>query len=379
MQILHLYKDYFPVLGGIENHIKMLAEAQAALGHEVSVLVASRDGNSHVEIVNGVRVLFAARLATISSAPVSLALFGMLARSRPDIVHLHFPYPWGELAHLLLGHSRKTVLTYHSDIVRQRYLRTLYAPLMQRVLGRVDTIIATSPNYVASSAALARWREKCIVVPLGIDPAPYLVHPPFSPASQGGAARGSASKEREMGDDATLLFVGRLRYYKGINYLLQAMRDLPGTLLLVAGTGPMKREWENLARELGVEQRVRFVGEVALTDLAAYYEACDIFVLPCSERSEAFGVVQLEAMAAEKPVVSCDVGTGVAWVNQNEVTGLVVPPRDPAALASAINRILGDKELAAKMGAAGKKRVLEDFTAEKMVEDVMRVYERALV
>jgi glycosyltransferase involved in cell wall biosynthesis len=156
------------------------------------------------------------------------------------------------------------------------------------------------------------------------------------------------------------------------------MRDLPGTQLVIAGTGPMKREWENLARELGVEQRMSFVGEVALPDLPAYYEACDIFVLPCSERSEAFGVVQLEAMAAAKPVVSCDVGTGVAWVNQNEVTGLVVPPRDPAALARAIKRILGDKELAAKMGAAGKKRVLEEFTAAKMVEQVMRVYERAL-
>ncbi len=370
MKILHLYKDYFPVLGGIENHIRMLAEAQAARGHEVSVLVTSRDHRTHVETINGVRVTFAARLATVSSAPISLELFARLAEMSADVVHLQFPYPWGELANYWFGHARKTVLTYQSDIVRQRYLRVLYTPLMQRVLRRVDTIIATSPNYVMTSPVLSHWRQKCLVVPLGIDPSPYSR--PIKPLP----AR--PFQEGEWEDEGVLLFVGRLRYYKGLNYLLRAMRELPEARLVVVGTGPMEREWKNLARELGVAERVKFVGEAADADLPAYYAACDVFVLPCSERSEAFGMVQLEAMAAGRPVVSCDVGTGVAWVNQNEVTGLVVPPRDPAALASAVRRLLAEKELREKLGAAGRERVMAEFTVEKMVEGVMRVYEQAI-
>jgi glycosyltransferase involved in cell wall biosynthesis len=377
MHILHLYKDYFPVLGGIENHIKLLAEAQAAQGHQVSVLVTSQDRSSHVEMVNGVQVSYAGRLATISSTPVSFALSVLLSQSRPEVVHLHFPYPWGEAANSFFGHAHKTVLTYHSDIVRQRYLRLVYAPLMNRMLGQVDTIIATSPNYVATSPVLARWRKKCVVVPLGIDPTPYLAHPTLSPPAHVRDPRSGAEGSGTTRDgNGTLLFVGRLRYYKGVDDLLRAVVDLPGTRLVIVGTGPMKEKWEYLARDLGVEQRVKFMGEVAQANLTAYYNDCDVFVLPCSERSEAFGVVQLEAMAAGKPVVSCDVGTGVTWVNQNDVTGLVVPPHSPQALAIAIRRILGDERLAAEMGAAGRKRVKEEFTAKKMVERVMEVYER---
>jgi glycosyltransferase involved in cell wall biosynthesis len=370
VKILHLYKDYFPVLGGIENHIRMLAEAQARRGHEVSVLVTSRDHRTHVETINGVRVMFAARLATVSSTPISSALLGLLTGQKPDVVHLQFPYPWGELAHYWFGHACKTVLTYQSDIVRQRYLRVLYAPMMQRVLGRVDTIIVTSPNYVATSPVLMRWRGKCAVVPLGIDPSPYSSNPlsplPFE-RERGVGVKG-------MRSEGILLFVGRLRYYKGLDYLLKAMGELPRARLMVVGTGPMERAWKSLASELGIANRVNFVGEIADAELPAYYAACDVFVLPSSERSEAFGLVQLEAMAAGKPVVSCEIGTGVSWVNQNKVTGLVVPPRDPSALANAIKRLLNDKELREKMGAAGRVRVQAEFTLEKMVEGVMRLY-----
>lgn len=363
MRILHVYKDYFPVLGGIENHVKMLAECQAALGHEVSVLVTSRDRHTHVETMNGVRVIYAGRLATISSAPVSLALLGLLARERPDIVHLQFPYPFGELADYLFGQARKTVLTYQSDIVRQKFLRVLYAPMMERVLERVDRILATSPNYVATSTVLSRWKDKCVVVPLGIDPSPFLTPP--SLLYQGGE-RGGGS----------LLFVGRLRYYKGLNYLLEALCDLPEARLEIVGTGPKEAEWKKLAGDLGLSARVDFAGDVPDAELPSHYAACDVFVLPASERSEAFGLVQLEAMAAGKPVVSCDVGTGVAWVNQDGVTGLVVPPRNPGALATALKKLLGDRELARNMGAAGRRRVLSDFTQDTMVERVIGIYEK---
>ncbi|MBI5650020.1 MAG: glycosyltransferase, partial [Chloroflexi bacterium] len=272
MNILHIYKDYFPVVGGMENHIKLLAEAQAARGHNVSVLVTSHDHRTHIETVNGVRVIFAARLATISSAPISIALPQLLARERPDIAHLHFPYPLGEAAQFFFGHARKVVITYQSDIVRQKYLRVLYAPLMRRVLARADHIIASSPNYIRTSPTLRAFESKCVVVPLGIDPTPFE-----NPLSR------SESHASRITHHASLLFVGHLRYYKGVNYLIEAMRELPTARLTIVGSGMMERAWKNLARDLGIESRIVFVGEVPDAQLPDDYAACDIFVLPSSE------------------------------------------------------------------------------------------------
>lgn len=360
MRILHIYKDYFPVVGGIENHVKMLAEGQAARGHAVTILVTSRTRSAHVEMVNGVRVIFASRWFNVSSAPISPDLASRIAIEHPDITHLHFPYPVGEAANYFFGHAPATVLTYHSDIVRQKTLTKFYAPLMSRVLDRVNAIIATSPNYIISSPVLSRYTEKCVVIPLGIDPTPFLTQQP--PAS-------TAKKT-----DLELLFVGRLRYYKGIDYLLQAMMSMPTAHLVVVGIGPMEREWKDLAQQLGIAARVDWVGEVPDALLPQYYAACDIFVLPASERSEAFGAVQLEAMAAGKSVVSCDVETGVAWVNQNEYTGLVVPPRDSIALANAIVRLAEDKEQRELMGSRGRARVQSEFTSDLMIERILSLY-----
>ncbi|MEW5721182.1 MAG: glycosyltransferase [Chloroflexota bacterium] len=372
MQILHIYKDYFPVVGGIENHIKMLAEAQAARGHAVSVLVTSRDHRTRIETLNGVRVIFAARLATILSAPISPALFDLLRRETPDIAHLHFPYPFGDIANHFCGRARRTIVTYHSDIIRQKITRAFYRPLMERVFARVDRIIATSPNYIASSPVLARWKDKCIVVPLGINPAP------FENATAKLQETFPKSASPVTRHASLLLFVGHLRYYKGLNYLIQALGELPRAQLIVVGAGPMARAWRELARQLGVEARVVFVGEVRDAELPGYYAAADIFVLPASERSEAFGAVQLEAMAAGKPVVCTELGTGTSFVNVDGETGFVVPARDSHALAAAIARLMDDADLRARMGAAGRARVRQEFTLEKMVERVGQIYESVL-
>jgi glycosyltransferase involved in cell wall biosynthesis len=367
MQILHIYKDYFPVVGGIENHVKMLAEMQVARGHTVSVLVTSRDRQTHTENINGVRVVFAARLATILSAPISSALFDCVRREKPDIAHLHFPYPFGEMADLYFGHAPRTIITYHSDIIRQRYTRLLYRPLMERVLAKAKWIIATSPNYIATSPVLSQWQTKCQVVPLGID---------LKPFEQAQAAPGANRATRNAKDGCLLLFVGKLRYYKGVNYLLEAMRELPRARLLVVGSGPQEHAWKVLAQTLGVDERVVFVGEVRDAELPGYYAAADIFVLPASERSEAFGAVQLEAMAAGKPIVCTELGTGTSYVNVDGETGFVVPGRDSAALATAITRLMDNADLRARMGAAGRTRVQSEFTLEKMVDRVMEVYEK---
>jgi len=371
LKILHLYKDYFPVVGGIENHIKWLAEAQAARGHDVSVLVTSQNQRTHIEMLNGVRVIFAVRLATISSAPISIELPRLLARERPDIAHLQFPYPLGEAANYFFGRARKTVITYQSDIIRQKFLRVVYAPLMERVLTRADRIIATSPNYIQSSRVLKKFADKCAVVPLGIDVQKIAA----------ADARAVADVRVRVGVqyiEPLLLFVGHLRYYKGLDYLLRAMAELRGARLAIVGSGPEEKSLRGLARKLNIADRVEFAGEVADEALPAYFAACDILVLPSSERSEAFGVVQLEAMAAGKPVVSTELGTGTSFVNVNNETGFVVPARDHRALADALARLIADPGLRARMGAAGRVRVQREFTLEKMVERVMRVYEEVL-
>jgi rhamnosyl/mannosyltransferase len=368
MRILHLYKDYYPVLGGIENHVRLVAEAQAAAGHEVAVLVTSPDRHTRTETRAGVRLVFAGRLATAASTPLSLALPLLLHRERPDIAHLHFPYPLGDAAHRLFGRARRTVISYHSDIVRQKRLLRLYAPLLRGSLARAHAVIATSPRYVETSPFLAPMGARCTVIPYGIQAERFAQAEPAAVA---------AWRARYPGP--LLLFVGQLRYYKGVEVLVQAMTQVPSATALLAGgdNSARRSELENLARSLGVAERVCFLGQQE-RDLPALYQAADIFVLPSIERSEAFAIVQLEAMAAGRPVVSCDVGTGVAWVNQHEVTGLVVPPRQPAALAGAVRRLLDDPAWRARLGAAGRARVLAHFTQARMLADIEALYRRIL-
>jgi len=366
VRILHIYKDFYPVVGGMENHIRILARGSAARGLEVTVLVTSPTRQTLISEEEGVRVIKAGRLATVSSTPISLALLSMVRHLEADITHLHFPYPWGEMAHLLLGRSRRTVITYQSDIVRQKALLQAYRPFMRRLLARADRVLVSSPNYVSSSPHLRNVAHKCTVIPLGID-----LESLQNPAHEGVKAL------RDQYRRPLLLFVGVLRYYKGLGYLLEAMRQIEATLLVV-GTGPMRGEWEAAARKLGVQDRVFFLGRVDDQHLAAFYQACDVFVLPASHRSEAFGLVQIEAMACGKPVVCTELGTGTSYVNVHGETGLVVPPRDPNALTVAINRLLADGPLRAQMGERGRERANREFCSEVMVDRVLKVYEEVL-
>ncbi|MBC7242519.1 MAG: glycosyltransferase [Anaerolineae bacterium] len=367
MHVLHLYKDYFPVLGGIENHIRALARAQAAHDHQVTVLVTSTHRRTHEEDDQGVRVIKAARLAAPASTPISLVMPLLVHRQRPDIIHLHFPYPWGELSALLCGPAAPWVMTYHSDIVRQRRLERAYRPILKRVLDRTARIIVTSPRYLETSPWLRAFAGKCRVVPLGVD---------LAVLQRVDAQQVEEIRRRFPGP--LLLFVGRLRYYKGVDYLIQAMAEVPAATLLVVGEGPMRRPWEELARGSGAAERIRFLGEVPDPELPAYYHACDVFVLPASQRSEAFGTVLLEAMACGKPVITTELGTGTSWVNRHGETGLVVPPADPDALAGAIRTLLSNPDLRRRMGEAARRRVAEEFTLERMAAGVERIYAEVL-
>ena len=367
MRILHIYKDYYPVLGGIENHVRSLAEGQVAAGHSVTVLVTSLTRHTEEVEFNGVRVVKAARLATVASTPLSLALPLWLRRLPADIAHLHFPYPVGEVALWLAGRARRTVVTYHSDVVRQAGLLRVYRPLMRRLLRRADRILATSPQYAASSPYLTENADRVTIVPLGVDLAPFL-------------AADEAGREtlRARYGTPLLLFMGRLRYYKGLHVLLHALALVPEARLVVAGSGPLGAEWQALAGRLGLADRVHFVGDVSDAQQRALYQAADVYVLPATHRSEAFGVALVEAMASGAPVITTEIGTGTSYVNQHGVTGLVTPPNDPPALAQAVRDLLADPDRRQRLGQAARARAQAEFDRPTMLARVETVYQAVL-
>jgi rhamnosyl/mannosyltransferase len=379
MNILHIYKDYYPVLGGIENHVRVLAEAGVARGHDVSVLVTSRDRHTRREELNGVQLIKTSRWINVSSAPISPAMFveaRKLARTA-DIIHLHFPYPLGELARLFSGARAKTIITYHSDIVRQKLLRTVYQPFLWRILRKAERIIATSGRYIDTSPYLSQFKGKCSIIPLGADVSQFAQLKPGLAADLRSRLLAHAAAAQDA-PQFVLLSVGRLRYYKGLDDLIRALPQIPHARYVIVGKGPMYAEWQQLARSVGVAERVLFAGEVSDLELPYYYAACDLFVLPANARAEAFGTVIVEALAAGKPVISTEVGTGTSWVNVHGETGLVVPPHDPPALAAAINELLSDDQRRAQLGRAAQIRAQEEFTVERMIDRVYAEYERLL-
>jgi glycosyltransferase involved in cell wall biosynthesis len=367
MNIIHIYKDYEPVLGGIENHIRVLAEAQAASGHCVTVLAAARGPHTEERTLNGVRLILTGRLGTAASTPLSPALFARAARLHADVVHLHFPHPPGEIANLIFHPAPHTVITYHSDIIRQQGILRFYRPIMRHVLRAADRILPTSPMYIESSPNLRPLRERCTVVPLGVNLERFR---PPTPAERESARQRFALP----GDRPVILFVGRLRYYKGLDDLLRALAKVPDASLLLVGSGPMEPMLHQWVDELGLGERVTFAGEVPDDELAACYHAGDLFVLPANSRAEAFGTVLVEAMASGLPVISTELGTGTSWVNQTGSTGLVVAPHAPNELAAAISELLSDSNRLARYAEAARRRVEQQFGEARMIQRVEEIY-----
>jgi glycosyltransferase involved in cell wall biosynthesis len=365
LSIVHVYKDYWPVVGGIENHVRDLAEAEAARGHGVTVLVTNPGGQPAREMINGVQVIRAGRLAIVASTPLSVTLPFLLARLKPDITQVHFPYPVGELSQWLLGRRRPYLIAYHSDVVKQQQILRLYNPLLRRVLAGAAGILAGSENYVQSSPYLRPLAHKCTIVPYAVD------------VNRFAGAEPLVARDGRF----TLLFMGRHRYYKGGDDLLRAMAQLPADLpvrLLFGGDGSLRGEWQQLGQRLGLAEKVQFVGEISEADLSKFYASGDLFVLPANSRAEAFGKVLQEAMAAGLPCLTTELGTGTSFVVQDGVTGRVVPPQQPEALAAAIQQLARQPELCQKMGQAGQERARREFGLVQMVEKVLGVYTAVL-
>jgi rhamnosyl/mannosyltransferase len=390
MHILQIYKDYFPVLGGIENHVRDLSEALAARGHRLTVLVTSLDRRTVIEQpLPRLTVIKAGRALHLASTPLSMAMLRIARGLRPDLAHLHFPYPPGDLAAMALPNRTPLVVTYHSDIVRQRALLQAYRPLMELTLRRAARILPTSPNYLVSSPFLRRHAARCVVTPLGIDAERFAHADPRKVAQV--RARYAVDHRQTTNDQSEsdaysylafdamplVLFVGRLRYYKGLHILLDAMPRVRAKLL-IGGGGPERERLERQAAQLGIADRVHFLGDIPDDELPVLFRSADVFVMPAHLRAEALGLAQIEALASGLPCVSTELGTGTSFANRHGETGLVVPPGDAPALAAALNTLLADSELRQRFGAAGRERVASLFSRAHMVDSIERIYRDVL-
>lgn len=372
---MHLGRFHHEVpCSGIERHVASLL---SGLAREIVVinLVAAEGPHTFVGHGAGYRVFGApcfGKLASTALAPGMVTLARRLHREFAfDIVHLHFPDPLSHLVACALPRRVKRVVTWHSDIVRQRRLYLLYRPWLDRFLAGVDAVIAATPaNFAASRQLGAVPPERRHAIPFGLD---YDV---FDRAR----VRERAQHLRDgLGAKVPcVLAVGRHVYYKGFEYLLEAAANLEDVRLVFVGSGPLTTALQTQASRLGLAERVVWAGQVDEETLAAWYHACDVFCLPSIEPAETFGLVQLEAMACAKPVVSTRLGTGVDHLNVDGVTGYTVPPRDPNALAAALRDILSNSERAQRMGQAAYSRARQDFSRATMVRATLELYRRLI-
>jgi rhamnosyl/mannosyltransferase len=299
----------------------------------------------------------------IASNAMSLSAVRKLAHlaREADVIHYHFPWPFADMAHFMARVNKPSVVTYHSDIVRQKTLMKVYTPLKRRFLNSVSAIVATSPNYLASSPVLTRYRDKTCAIPIGLDKAIYP------------RPRAEIKEQwRQRCGDRFFLFVGVLRYYKGLHILLEAVAGTEYPVVIV-GAGPIEQELKDHARRLGLTN-VMFVGALEEEDKVALLELCYALAFPSHLRSEAFGISLLEGAMYGKPMISSEIGTGTTYINIDGDTGLVVPPSDPRAFREAMRTLWNNPQLAAEMGQRAEQRYWDLFTAEKMAHNYLQLY-----
>jgi rhamnosyl/mannosyltransferase len=358
--------------GGIQSHVLSLLEGLRGDVESVN-LVPSRDRAGSRFLLAGASVIRTPGWSVDGSLSLSPGLFleaWRQHRAKPfDLIHLHFPDPMSHLASMAIPAQVPRIITWHADIVRQRYLLRLYHPWQSRILRKARSIIVATPGHVDASPALSlpEIRAKTRVIPFGIDPERFA-----APAPQAARLRAAHPGKR-------IFALGRHVTYKGFDILIQALARLtPEVRLLLGGEGPLTPSLRELAAHLGLSSRVSFLGRVPESELPAHYQACDVFCLPSVTRAEAFGIVQLEAMAAGRPVVSTRLGNGVDFVNRDGETGLTVPPGDVDSLAHALKTLLTQESLRHELGARAQKWVASEFRKERMAGQTLALYREIL-
>jgi lipopolysaccharide/colanic/teichoic acid biosynthesis glycosyltransferase/glycosyltransferase involved in cell wall biosynthesis len=364
LRILHLGKYYAPDRGGIETVVETLCRGERP-AVDTQALVLNTVNRTTDDTLNEVPVRRVASLGSFGSVSFAPTLPFWLARADADVIVLHEPNPMALLAYFIARPETPLIVWFHSEVIRPRLqYKLFYEPLLEFALQRAVRIVVASPPML-DSPVLARYTGKCTVIPFGLERTRYRL-------SGATASRVQAIRANLM--SPIVLFVGRLVPYKGVDVLLRAVKGLDA-LTVIVGDGPGRVSLTAQAVDDGLNDRVRFLGDISDAELLAWYHACDMLVLPSVSRQEAFGMVQLEAMLCGHPVISTELHTGTSWVNQHEQTGLVVKAGDAGALRAAIERLLGDHELRDQFGDAGRKRVLEMFTSETLCRATVGLYE----
>lgn len=360
IRVLEVNKAYFPHTGGIETLVKQYSEELD--NFEVRTLVC-RDGRgkTYSENINGVKLTRAGSLGTYFSCPLSLSFLKLFRKmsAKADIIHIHIPFPLADFALLLSGYKGKVIVSWHSDIVKQKKLLTLYKPLLKYLLNRADCILTATEGHINGSEWLPEYRNKCKILPYGLNAEEYLntERVPF------------LTEKCTYPDSIKIFFTGRLVYYKGVDVLIKAFNQVKSNCeLFIAGTGILERELKEKVRKYGISDKVHFLGFLLEKQLKQAYADCDIFVLPSVAKSEAFGIVQLEAMVYGKPVINTNLPSGVPYVSVHGKTGLTVQPENPRQLAKAIETLCRNKTLREKFGQSARERVLTDFNQKYIIE-----------
>lgn len=369
VRVLHFYKTVYPdSLGGAEQFIRHLTLAARKFGVDSTVLALSDNPSESARRVENYTLHQAKKTFEVASMSVSIEAVGLFRRliRETDVIHYHFPWPFADLLHFAVGVKKPSIVTYHSDVVRQRQLLHLYRPLRNRFLSSVNRIVATSANYVATSPVLRSLKHKVDVIPIGLDRSLY------PRADEDRLQQWEARFGRRF-----FLFVGVLRYYKGLHILLDACRNRDFTVVIV-GAGPTEESLKRKAAEFRLTN-VHFLGFLPDADKVALLTLCAAVVFPSHLRSEAFGLTLVEGAMFGKPLISSEIGTGSSFVNSHGETGLVVPASDPRALASAMQVIVDRPDLGAQMGRAAALRYQTLFTADKMAADYARLYAHVCV
>lgn len=364
MRVLHVTQTYYPdTRGGIEEVVRQIALNTKELGVDTRVFVLSKKPTLTVIEVDGIKIYRAPLTVKVASCGMSVSAVNQFKdlADWAQIINYHFPWPFMDLLHLVSTSSAKTVVTYHSDVVRQKKLLTLYKLLMKHFLDRIDAIVATSDNYAASSSVLQKYREKIRTIVIGIDKESYL-----EPTKQE-----LIKVEDRVGRDF-FLFIGTLRKYKGLNFLLNALKGT-GVRCVIAGSGPEEEKLKTLANKLKLSNVV-FLGRVSDIDKVALVRLCRAVVLPSHLRSEAFGVALLEGAMYKKPLISTELGTGTSHVNIDGETGIVVPPADVDSLRESMLLMDYDKGLSNKMGQKSFERYNNFFTGSVMGDQYVELY-----
>ena len=365
IKVLHLYKCAYPEsIGGVAKFTNNLCKFGNLLGIENTVIALSRKNKSTCQItIDNYKVIFIPENFSIFSTSFSISAFKKFRElvSKSDIIHYHFPYPFSDILNFFCRVRKPSIVTYHSDIVRQKKFMFLYRFLMNSFLKSVDHIVATSPNYLSTSKVLKRFSKKVSVIPIGLS---YEDYPEINNKIH--------LYYKKNLPERFFLFIGFFRYYKGLHTAVNAVKNTKINLVLV-GDGELKKNLLNKIKRENIKN-ITILDKVSEQEKVSLLHLCKGFVLPSHLRSEAFGISLLEAALFGKPMISCDIGTGTSYINKHKITGLVVKPNSPIKLRNAMQYLLDNEKVSENMGEQARIRAKELFNLEEKVECYLEIY-----